>query len=332
MDLKLRRISQNSLFLVTGGAGFIGSNICGCLLEHGYKVRVLDNFLTGKMENIDDFFSNINFEFVEGDIRDLDVCQSVCRGVSYVLHHAALGSVPGSVEDPKTCNEINVDGTLNMMIAARDNNVKRFVYASSSAVYGDDESLPKIESRVGRPLSPYAVSKYVNELYAKNFFDLYGLETVGLRYFNVFGKKQDPDSVYAAVIPLFIAALLKNDKPSIFGDGKQTRDFVYIDNVVNANLLACTANSRVCGEAFNIATGGKMELIELYNIITKLLNKDIEPEMKPERKGDIKHSNADIEKALNDLGYKPAISVEEGLKMSIEWYEEFIGDRMLKLH
>ncbi len=313
---------EGSLFLVTGGAGFIGSNISEALLQMGYRVRVLDNFSTGKRENIVNMQNSNNFQLIEGDIRDLEACNEACKNVDYVLHQAALGSVPRSIDDPRTSNDVNITGMLNMMIAARDNSVKRFVYASSSSVYGDEVNLPKVEDKVGKPLSPYAITKKVNELYAKNFFELYGLQTVGLRYFNVFGRRQDANSVYAAVIPLFVKALINNEAPRINGDGKQSRDFTYIDNVVQANLKACLANDKACGDVFNVANGGRVYLIDLYNSICKLLDKDIEPNYGPDRKGDIKHSNADIKKAQEYLGYSPEISVDDGLKKCIDWYKK----------
>ncbi len=313
---------KDTLFLVTGGAGFIGSNISETLLDMGYKVRVLDNFSTGKRENIANMLDNNNFQLIEGDIRDIDACKEACKNVDYVLHQAALGSVPRSIEDPKTSNDVNITGTLNMMIAARDNSVKRFVYASSSSVYGDEVNLPKVEDRVGKPLSPYAITKKVNELYARNFFELYGLQTIGLRYFNVFGRRQDANSAYAAVIPIFVKALLNNIAPKINGDGKQSRDFTYIDNVVQANLKACLAGDEAVGEVFNIANGGRVYLNDLYDIICRLLEKDIKPVYGPDRKGDIKHSNADITKARKYLGYNPEINVDDGLKRCIQWYKE----------
>ncbi|KNY26600.1 SDR family oxidoreductase [Pseudobacteroides cellulosolvens] len=313
---------KNSLFLVTGGAGFIGSNIAEALLDMGYRVRVLDNFSTGKRENILHMQNNENFQLIEGDIRDLEACNEACKNADYVLHQAALGSVPRSIDDPRTSNDVNITGMLNMMIAARDNSVKRFVYASSSSVYGDEVNLPKVEDKVGKPLSPYAITKKVNELYARNFFELYGLQTIGLRYFNVFGRRQDANSVYAAVIPLFVKALINNEAPRINGDGKQSRDFTYIDNVVQANLKACIAGDEACGDVFNIANGGRVYLIDLYNSILKLLEKDITPDYGPDRKGDIKHSNADIKKAQTYIGYNPEISVDDGLKRCIDWYKE----------
>jgi len=313
---------KDHFFLVTGGAGFIGSNLVEKILDLGYKVRVLDNFSTGKKRNIEDFSDNSNFELIEGDIRDLASCQQACDGVDYVLHQAALGSVSRSINDPRTTNDVNITGTLNMMIAARDNKVKRFVYASSSSVYGDEPNLPKIEDGVGKPLSPYAITKKVNELYARNFYELYKLPVIGLRYFNVFGKKQDCNSVYAAVIPIFMKKLLNKEVPTINGDGKQSRDFTYIENVVEVSLKACLADGEALGEVFNIAYGGRVYLNDLYWKICKLLKVDVHPVYGPERPGDIKHSNADISKAKKVLGYHPEYDVDKGLEKSIEWYEK----------
>lgn len=312
---------KDSSFLVTGGAGFIGSNLVEKILNLGYKVRVLDNFSTGKKRNIEEFLDNPNFELIEGDIRDLAICQRACKDVDYVLHQAALCSVPRSINDPRSTNDVNITGTLNMLIAARDNKVKRFVYASSSSVYGDEPNLPKVEDKVGKPLSPYAITKKVNELYARNFYELYKLPVIGLRYFNVFGEKQDCDSAYSAVIPIFIKKLLNKEAPTINGDGKQSRDFTYIENAMEANLNACLADERVLGEVFNIAYGGRVYLNDLYGKICKLLEIDIPPIYGPERPGDIKHSNADISKAENILGYHPEYNVYRGLEKAIEWYK-----------
>ena len=313
---------RDSSFLVTGGAGFVGSNLVEKILDLGYKVRVLDNFSTGKKRNIEKFLDNSNFELMEGDIRELIICQKACDGIDYVLHQAALGSVPRSINDPRTTNDVNITGTLNMMIAARDNKVKRFVYASSSSVYGDEPHLPKVEDRVGKPLSPYAITKKVNELYARNFYELYKLPVIGLRYFNIFGEKQDCDSVYAAVIPIFVKKLLNKEAPTIDGDGKQSRDFTYVENAVEANLKACLADEGALGEVFNVAYGGRVYLNDLYWKICKLLEVDIRPVYGPERPGDIKHSNADIGKAKNILGYHPEYDVDKGLEKAIEWYKE----------
>ncbi|GAA0708767.1 SDR family oxidoreductase [Paraclostridium ghonii] len=316
------KFPKGTKFLVTGGAGFIGSNLTEALLNKGYFVRVLDNFSIGKRENIEEFMNDKNFELIKGDIRDIQICQQVCKGIDYVLHQAAWGSVPRSIEMPLLYEEINIKGTLNVMTAARDNNVKRFVYASSSSVYGDEPNLPKVEGKEGNLLSPYAITKKVNELYAKNYFYLYGLETVGLRYFNVFGRKQDPHSYYSAVIPKFVSLLLNNESPTINGDGEHSRDFTYIDNVIEANLRACLAPKEACGKAYNIAYGGRVSLNELYEVLKNLLNKDINPIYGPNRKGDIKHSNADISNARELLSYNPSYSFEDGIKLTIDWYKE----------
>ncbi len=313
---------KDSSFLVTGGAGFIGSNLVEKILNLGYKVRVLDNFSTGKKRNIEEFLDDSNFELMEGDIRDLVSCQQACEDVDYILHQAALCSIPRSIKNPRATNDVNIIGTLNMLIAARDNKVKRFVYASSSSVYGDEPNLPKVEDRVGKPLSPYAITKKVNELYARNFYELYELPVIGLRYFNVFGKKQDCDSVYAAVIPIFIKKLLDKKAPTINGDGKQSRDFTYIENAVEANLKACLSDERALGEVFNVAYGGRVYLNDLYWKICELLNINTQPAYGPERPGDIKHSNADISKAKKILEYHPEYDVDKGLENVIKWYRE----------
>ncbi|MDD6312489.1 MAG: SDR family oxidoreductase [Firmicutes bacterium] len=316
---------ENSVFVVTGGAGFIGSNLCEAILELGCKVRCLDNLSTGKRANVDMFMSNPNYTFIEGDIRDLDTCLRTTDGADYVLNQAAWGSVPRSIEMPLLYEEINIRGTLNMMEASRRNNVKKFVYASSSSVYGDEPTLPKAEGREGNLLSPYALTKRADEEYAKLYTRLYGLDTYGLRYFNVFGRRQDPDGAYAAVIPKFIKMLLHDQVPTINGDGRQSRDFTYIENVIEANLKACLAPHEAAGEAFNIAYGGREYLIDIYYGLTKALGKDIEPNFGPDRAGDIKHSNADISKAKKLLGYDPEYSFEDGIKLAIEWYKENLG-------
>jgi len=321
IDNKEYPFEKDSSFLVTGGAGFIGSNLVEKILDLGYKVRVLDNFSTGKKRNIVEFLDNPNFELIEGDIRDLITCQQAYDGIDYILHQAALCSVPRSINDPRTTNDVNITGTLNMLIAARYNKVKRFIYASSSSVYGDEPNLPKIEDRVGKPLSPYAITKNVDELYARNFYELYKLPVIVLRYFNVFGKKQDYISVYAAVIPIFIKKLLNKEAPTIDGDGKQSRDFTYIENVVEANLKSCLAGKEALGEAFNIAYGGRVYINDLYWKICKLLDVDIQPIYGPERPGDVKHSNADISKAERILGYYPEYDVDKGLEKAIDWYK-----------
>lgn len=313
---------KDTVFLVTGGAGFIGSNLCEAILNKGYKVKCLDNLSTGKRENVNLFIDNLNYTFVEGDIRDLGTCMIVCEGVDYVLHQAAWGSVPRSIEMPLLYEEINIRGTLNMMEAARQNKVKKFVYASSSSVYGDEPNLPKQEGREGNLLSPYALTKRVDEEYGKLYSKLYGLDTYGLRYFNVFGRRQDPNGAYAAVIPKFIKQLLNDERPTINGDGKQSRDFTYIENVIEANLKACKATHEVSGQAYNIAYGGREFLIDIYYDLCKALNKNIEPVFGPDRAGDIKHSNADISKAKELLGYNPSWSFEKGIKAAIEWYRE----------
>ncbi|MBP2070683.1 SDR family oxidoreductase [Thermoanaerobacterium butyriciformans] len=316
------KFPAGSKFLVTGAAGFIGSNLVEALLKLGYQVRGLDNFSTGKRENIELFLDNPNFEFIEGDIRNLDICMKACKDVDYVLHQAAWGSVPRSIEMPLLYEEINIRGTLNMMEAARQNNVKKFVYASSSSVYGDEPNLPKKEGIEGNLLSPYALTKRTNEEYGRLYTKLYGLDTYGLRYFNVFGRRQDPNGVYAAVIPKFIKQLLNDERPTINGDGKQSRDFTYIENVIEANLKACKASHEVAGQAFNIAYGGREYIIDIYYELCKALGKNIEPIFGPERAGDIKHSNADISKAKKMLGYDPDYSFEDGIKLAIDWYKE----------
>ncbi|MDF2613505.1 MAG: biosynthesis protein WbpP [Clostridia bacterium] len=313
---------KDSVFLVTGGAGFIGSNLCEVLLDKGYKVRCLDNLSNGKQANVNLFIDRPNYTFIKGDIRDLDTCTRACEGVDYVLNQAAWGSVPRSIEMPLLYEEINIRGTLNMMEAARQNGVKKFVYASSSSVYGDEPNLPKKEGREGNLLSPYALTKMVNEEYGKLYTKVYGLDTYGLRYFNVFGKRQDQNGVYAAVIPKFINQLLNDEQPTINGDGKQSRDFTYIENVIEANLKACKAPSEVAGEAFNIAYGGREYLIDVYNSLCKALGKDIEPIFSPDRKGDIKHSHADISKAKEMIDYDPSWSFERGIEAAIKWYKE----------
>ncbi len=322
MGIENIKFPENTKFLVTGGAGFIGSNLTEAILNLGYKVKVLDNFSTGKRENIEGFLNNENFELLEGDIRDIETCRKACEGVDYVLHQAAWGSVPRSIKMPVLYEEINVKGHLNMMEAARENKIKKFVYASSSSVYGDHPVLPKKEGVEGNILSPYALTKKVNEEFADLYFRLYGLETVGMRYFNVFGRRQDPNGFYAAVIPKFVKQLINNEAPQINGDGETSRDFTYIDNVIEANLKACLAGKEASGQAFNIAYGGRETLNNLYNKLCKLLNKDIRPIYKEERAGDIRHSNADISKAKKLLGYNPNYSMDRGLELTIEWYKE----------
>lgn len=316
------RFPANSLFLVTGGAGFIGSNLCEAILKMGYRVRCLDDLSTGRQENVNLFLDNSNYEFIKGDIKNLDVCMNACEGVDYVLNQAAWGSVPRSIEMPLFYCANNIQGTLNMLEAARQNGVKKFVYASSSSVYGDEPNLPKTEGIEGNLLSPYAVSKRADEEWAKQYTKHYGLDTYGMRYFNVFGRRQDPNGAYAAVIPKFIKQLLNDEQPTINGDGKQSRDFTYIENVIEANLKACLAGHEAAGQAFNIAYGGRECLIDIYYALTKALEKDIEPMFGPDRAGDIKHSNADICKAKKLLGYDPEYDFERGLNEAIMWYKE----------
>ena len=311
-----------TLFLVTGGAGFIGSNLCEAILKKGCRVRCLDDLSTGKQANVDLFTSNSRYEFVKGDIKDYDTCLKACEGVDYVLNQAAWGSVPRSLEMPLFYCKNNIDGTLNMLEAARQSGVKKFVYASSSSVYGDEPNLPKTEGREGNLLSPYALTKRCDEEWAKQYTRHYGLATIGMRYFNVFGRRQDPFGAYAAVIPKFIKQLLAGEQPTINGDGKQSRDFTYVENVIEANLKACGASDEASGEAFNIAYGGREYLIDIYHTLTKALGVDIEPHFGPDRKGDIKHSNADISKARRLLGYAPSYDFARGLNEAIAWYRE----------
>lgn len=322
MGYKDLKFDSDALFLVTGGAGFIGSNLCEAILNMGGRVRCLDDLSTGKQENVDMFLSHPNYEFLKGDIKDLDTCMRACEGVTYVLHQAAWGSVPRSIEMPLFYCANNITGTLNMLEAARQNGVKKFVYASSSSVYGDEPTLPKTEGREGNLLSPYAVSKLADEEWAKQYTLHYGLDTYGMRYFNVFGRRQDPDGAYAAVIPKFIKQMMKGETPTINGDGKQSRDFTYIENVIEANLKACLAPHEAAGQAFNIAYGGREYLIDIYYGLTKALGVDMEPHFGPDRAGDIKHSNADITKAKHLLGYDPEWSFERGIQAAIEWYKE----------
>ena len=316
------KFDKDTVFLVTGGAGFIGSNLCEAILKLGYKVKCLDNLSTGKQENVDLFISNPNYTFIKGDITNLDTCMEACKGVDYVLNQAAWGSVPRSIEMPLYYEEVNIRGTLNMMEAARQNGVKKFVYASSSSVYGDHPVLPKVEGQEGNLLSPYALTKRVDEEYGKLYYKLYGLDTYGMRYFNVFGRRQDPNGAYAAVIPKFIKQLMNGEQPTINGDGKQSRDFTYIENVIEANLKACLASSEAAGQAYNIAYGGREYLVDIYYGLTEALGVNIEPKHGPDRVGDIKHSNADISKAKEMLGYDPDWSFERGIKVAIEWYKE----------
>ncbi len=315
--------------LVTGGAGFIGSNLIEALLAKGAQVGCLDSFATGHRRNIEDFLSNPSFQLIEGDIRDPKTCEEACRGCDIVLHQAALGSVPRSINDPATTNEVNISGFLNMIIAARDNGVKRFVYAASSSTYGDSETLPKVEEVIGKPLSPYAITKYVNELYADVFARTYDFQAIGLRYFNVFGRRQDPHGAYAAVIPKWVKQFMQYESPVINGDGNYSRDFTYIDNVIQANLLAAsTQNSEALNQVYNVAYGDRTTLNELALWLREALSA-FDPKIAkveilhgPYRKGDIPHSLASIEKAKNLLGYKPEFNLRLGLKEACRWYFE----------
>ncbi len=322
-------VIRNKKVLVTGGAGFIGSNICEDLLRFNNQVVCFDNFLTGFRKNIEPFLTNRNFQLIEGDIRNIEDCRRACEGAELVLHQAALGSVPRSINDPLTTNDININGFLNVLIAARDAKIKRFVYAVSSSVYGDLADLPKIEENIGNPLSPYAVTKYANELYAHVFALNYGMEIIGLRYFNVFGKRQDPNGPYAAVIPKFTMLLMAHKSPVINGDGSNSRDFTYIDNILQMNHLAATTqNKEALGQVFNTATGERNDLNQLFNYIKEYLSlydKDIakiEPVYGPERQSDIPHSLASIDKAKRLLGYNPQFNLKEGLEIAVKWYYE----------
>src|SRR5690554_665396 len=315
--------------LITGGAGFIGANLTEHFLNQGYKVVVLDNFATGHRHNLNAVKDNPNFTLIEGDIRNLETCQKAVDGVDYVLHQADLGSVPRSIKDPITSNEVNVSGFLNMLVASRDAGVKRFIYAASSSTYGDSESLPKVEDKIGNPLSPYAITKYVNELYAGIFSSTYGLETIGLRYFNVFGRKQDPNGAYAAVIPKFVMQLMRHEQPVINGDGNYSRDFTYIDNVIQMNELAMTTtNPKAINTVYNTAYGDRTTLNDLVQYLREYLSaydpkiKDIAPINGPYRAGDIPHSLASIDKAKTLLGYNPQFSMQQGLKQAVKWYWE----------
>ena len=311
-----------SVFLVTGGAGFIGSHLCEALIKMKLKVRCLDNLSNGKMDNIAKLMNNPDFTFLYGDITDLKKCAEACKGVDYVLHQAAWGSVPRSILMPLEYNDINIKGTLNILEAARLNGVKRVVYASSSSVYGDDEGLPKEEGREGKLLSPYAITKRTDELYGKLYTKLYGLETIGLRYFNVFGEKQDSQSNYAAVIPIFFTKLLHEEPPVIYGDGMQSRDFTYIENVVEANLKACIAAPLAAGEVYNIACQEEWKLIDIYRYISSLLGTSVQPVYEKPRQGDIRHSLADISKARKLLLYEPEWGFERGITRAALWYKE----------
>lgn len=318
---------SNKKILVTGGAGFIGSNLCEVLLEKNNTVICLDNFATGKRENIEHLHSNVKFTLIEGDIRNLDNCKKAVEGCDFVLHQAALGSVPRSIKDPITSNDVNVSGFLNMLVASRDEGIKRFVYAASSSTYGDSKGLPKLEDVIGKPLSPYAITKYVNELYADVFSKTYEIETIGLRYFNVFGRKQDPNGAYAAVIPKFVGQLMKGESPVINGDGTYSRDFTYIDNVIQANMLALIAdNPKAVNTVYNVAYGDRNTLLDLVGYLKEYLSefdtniKSIEVKHGPNRAGDIPHSLASVDKAKDLLNYNPKFSLQKGLKEAVKWY------------
>lgn len=315
---------KNTVFLVTGGAGFIGSNLCEALLGMGHTVRCLDDLSTGKYENIEPFLEKDEFTFIKGDIRDLEICKKAVEGVDYVLNQAAWGSVPRSIEMPLLYEEVNIRGTLNMMEASRVCGVKKFVYASSSSVYGDSTELPKKEGQEGRVISPYALTKKTDEEYGRLYKELYGLDTYGLRYFNVFGRRQDPDGMYAAVIPKFIKQLLHGETPTINGDGRQSRDFTYIDNVIEANLRACKADSDAAGEAFNIGAGGRLYLIDMYDQLCQALGVNVAPNFGPPRAGDVRDSNADISKARKLLGYDPSYDFAQGITLAIDWYKDYL--------
>ena len=318
---------ENKKILVTGGAGFIGSNLVEKLLELGTIVTVLDNFSTGYKHNIEPFFNNKNFTLIEGDIRDLETCKKACKYQDYILHEAALGSVPRSINDPITSNEVNVNGFLNILISAKDAGVKRLIYAASSSTYGDSKSIPKVENIIGNPLSPYAITKYVNELYADIFKKIYNFDTIGLRYFNVFGRKQDPNGAYAAVIPKFVIQLLNHQSPTINGDGSYSRDFTYIDNVIQMNLLALTTDKEeALNQIYNTAVGDRTTIKDMAELLKKYLSvydpeiSQIEIQYGPNRQGDVPHSLASIDKAQKNLGYQPSHIFSKGLKEAVDWY------------
>ena len=315
---------ENLTFLITGGAGFIGSNLVEYLLKYGAgTVRVLDNYSNGFHKNLRLFAGHPALEVIEGDIRDVEVCRTACQGAHVVLHQAALGSVPRSINDPISSNDVNVGGFVNMLVAAKDANVKRFVYAASSSTYGDSKALPKVEDRIGKPLSPYAVTKYANELYADVFGKTYGMEIIGLRYFNIFGPRQDPNGAYAAVIPLFIDAILQGRPPRMNGDGGQTRDFTFVENCVQANIKAAlTTNLEAVDQVYNIAVADRTSLNDLFNILKEEAGSDLTPEYGPDRAGDIRDSLADISKARTLLGYDPQIRIREGLQKTLAWFKE----------
>jgi len=326
-NLRLKTEIKDKNILVTGGGGFIGSNLCEALINNGNNVVCLDNFSTGKRKNLEKIIDHNNFNLIEGDIRILKDCLKAAKGVDYVLHQAALGSVPRSIEDPINSNNVNINGFLNMLMASRENDVKRFVYAASSSTYGDSELMPKVEDRIGRPLSPYAITKYVNELYADVFSKIYGLETIGLRYFNVFGRKQDPNGPYAAVIPKFVNQLMSGKSPTINGDGTYSRDFTYIDNVIQANFLSLeTNNKNSLNTVYNVAYGERNTISDLANYLKEYLS-EFNPKISnidiiygPNRPGDIPHSHASINKAKENLNYNPQYNLQKGLKEAVKWY------------
>jgi len=315
------KFPKDTRFLVTGAAGFIGSNLVEAILNMGYKVRGLDNFSLGLKTNVEEFLNYPNYEFIEGDIRDFDTCLKVCEDIDFVLHQAALGSVPRSMKEPLIYEENNIKGTSNMMEAARLKGIKRFVYASSSSVYGDSATLPKVEGDEGNILSPYALTKKTNEGYGKLYTEIYGLECIGLRYFNIFGRRQDPDSQYAAVIPKFLKALKANERVEIYGDGEQSRDFTYIENAIEANLKSCLAPKEACGKAYNIAYGERFTINDIYDLMCEHLDTDLKPNYLEPRPGDIKHSLADISEAKNNMSYNPSWSFPEGFSQAIDWYK-----------
>ncbi|MEP2689894.1 SDR family oxidoreductase [Maribacter dokdonensis] len=327
--MNLYNLNSNFHILVTGGAGFIGSNLCNALLANGNQVTCLDNFATGKRENVAPFLENSKFSLIEGDIRNLEDCQKACVDVDYILHQAALGSVPRSINDPITSNDVNVSGFLNMLVAARDAKVKRFIYAASSSTYGDSTNMPKVEDIIGKPLSPYAITKYVNELYADVFSKTYDMETIGLRYFNVFGRKQDPNGAYAAVIPKFVMQLMKHESPVINGDGSFSRDFTYIDNVIQMNVLTILSNNQnAMNTVYNTAYGERTDLNELTELLKEYLGeydpkiKDVKNVYGPTRAGDVPHSLASVDKAKELLNYNPEYDIKTGLKEAVKWYWE----------
>lgn len=317
----------NKKVLVTGGAGFIGSNLVESFLRSGNYVVCLDNFSTGKRENLRAFMDNGNFRLIEGDIRNYEDCEKAVKGIDYVFHQAALGSVPRSIKDPITSTDVNIGGFVKMLFAAKSENVKRFIYAASSSTYGDHPDLPKVEDKIGKPLSPYGITKYVDELFAGNFASTYGIGVIGLRYFNVFGRRQDPQGAYAAVIPLFVKKLMQHEAPLINGDGSYSRDFTYVDNVVQANhLAALVENPDAVNQVYNVAHGERTNLNELFYMIREYISEydrevlGISPEYGPPRAGDIPHSLASIEKARSLLGYNPTLTVKEGMAEAIDWY------------